>query len=187
MQEKGKCSLRPKKAIATCLMSTSYRVSAKAYFKIFFHAAKHPHKAVNGVLVGNKQGSTVVIDDAIPLLHHWTSLSPMMEIGLDLVSVTPSLISILPCSRTRTPTKAGQYAGSIGSKLVGYYQASERLDDTTLVPVGEKVAGKVQSGFSDAITFVVRHATQPLLLGASDTAVCVQRSMVTNWGLIKLL
>jgi Uncharacterised protein family (UPF0172) len=41
---------------------------------------------------------------------------------------------------------------------VGYYQASERLDDTSLVPVGEKVAGKIKAGFNDAIAFVVRHA-----------------------------
>ena len=53
--------------------------------------------------------------------------------------------------------KAGQYAESIELKLVGYYQASERLDDTTLVPVGEKVAGKIKAGFSDAVAFVVRH------------------------------
>jgi hypothetical protein len=38
---------------------------------------------------------------------------------------------------------------------VGYYQACERLDDTALAPVGEKVAGKVKQGFMDAIAFVV--------------------------------
>jgi hypothetical protein len=65
----------------------SYTLSHQAYLKIFFHAAKYPHKPVNGVLVGKLTSSgTVSIDDAIPLLHHWTSLSPMMEIGLDLVS-----------------------------------------------------------------------------------------------------
>lgn len=41
-------------------------------------------------------------------------------------------------------------------KLVGYYQASERVDDTTLAPVGERVAGTVKQGFSKAIAFVVR-------------------------------
>ena len=80
-------------------MSTpSYTVSAEAYYKIFFHTAKHPHKPVNGVLLGTqslsgKSGTTrgpITIADAVPLLHHWTSLSPMMEIGLDLVrSLSP--------------------------------------------------------------------------------------------------
>ena len=67
--------------------NVTYRISDKAYLKIFFHASKHPHRAVNGVLLGNSPvADQVVIEDAIPLLHHWTSLTPMMEIGLDLVS-----------------------------------------------------------------------------------------------------
>ena len=68
-------------------MSPTYTIDADAYYKIFFHVAKHPHKSVNGVLLGiqDHPGSAVEITDAIPLLHHWTSLSPMMEIGLDLV------------------------------------------------------------------------------------------------------
>lgn len=72
----------------------TYSVSHQAYLKIFFHTAKHPHKPVNGVLVGKPSGeSGAVIVDAIPLLHNWTSLSPMMEIGLDLVSGVFSLIN----------------------------------------------------------------------------------------------
>lgn len=69
------------------MSSPSYTIASEAYYKIFFHAAKHPHKPVNGVLLGIQEGSggEVTISDAVPLLHHWTSLSPMMEIGLDLV------------------------------------------------------------------------------------------------------
>jgi hypothetical protein len=40
-------------------------------------------------------------------------------------------------------------------KLVGYYQACERLDDAALVPVGEKVAEKIKAGFDKAVAFVV--------------------------------
>jgi guanine deaminase len=40
--------------------------------------------------------------------------------------------------------------------LVGYYQACERLDDTALAPIGERVAGKIREQFTDAIAFVVR-------------------------------
>lgn len=65
----------------------SYTLAHEAYLKIIFHAAKHPHLPVNGVLVGKLSlSNSVIIEDAIPLLHHWTSLSPMMEISLDLVS-----------------------------------------------------------------------------------------------------
>jgi Uncharacterised protein family (UPF0172) len=38
---------------------------------------------------------------------------------------------------------------------VGYYQASERLDDTALAPVGERVAQKIRDQFNDAVAFVV--------------------------------
>jgi hypothetical protein len=69
-----------------------YTVSHQAYVKIILHAAKHPHKPVNGVLVGKKNAGVVAISDAIPLLHMWTSLSPMMEIGLDLVCSSSLLL-----------------------------------------------------------------------------------------------
>ena len=76
-------------------MSPVYTIGPNAYYKMFFHAAKHPHKSVNGVLVGTQDhaGSAIEIADAIPLLHHWTSLSPMMEIGLDLVILCARLAS----------------------------------------------------------------------------------------------
>jgi hypothetical protein len=51
--------------------------------------------------------------------------------------------------------KASQYAESVGMKVVGYYQACERLGDTALAPVGEKVASKIKAQFEDAIAFVV--------------------------------
>ncbi|KAJ7069647.1 hypothetical protein C8F01DRAFT_1207243 [Mycena amicta] len=91
-----------------------YLVSPQAYFK--------------------EPGGIVSVVDAIPLLHHWTSLSPMMEIGLDL---------------------AGRHADSAGLNLVGYYQACERIDDVSLAPVGERVAGKLKEGFKNAVAFVV--------------------------------
>lgn len=112
----------------------SYSLSENAYLKIFFHAAKHPHLPVNGVLLGRQTSDVVVIEDIIPLLHHWTNLSPMMEIGLDL---------------------AKGHAEAQEMSLVGYYQASERLDDTALAPVGERVAQKIRDQFNDAVAFVI--------------------------------
>ncbi|THH09948.1 hypothetical protein EW145_g1652 [Phellinidium pouzarii] len=95
----------------------NYTVSQRAYLKIGFHAAKYPHRQVNGVLLGKESPESIEISDAIPLLHHWTSLSPSMEIGLDL--------------------------------------ASEQPNDTTLTPVGEKVAETIKKSFQQAIAFVV--------------------------------
>ena len=68
----------------------TYTISHLAYIKVALHAAKYPHRQVNGVLLGNASAdrTQVEVTGAIPLLHHWTSLSPSMEIGLDLVSLT---------------------------------------------------------------------------------------------------
>lgn len=76
----------------------SYTILAEAYYKLFFHAAKHPHKPVNGIFLGKQDppGNSVTIIDTVPLLHHWTSLSPMMEIGLDMVrSTSPSCLQFM--------------------------------------------------------------------------------------------
>jgi len=136
----------------------SYSILQKAYVKIFLHAAKHPHKQVNGVLLGNLASDVVIIQDVVPLLHHWTSLSPMMEIGLDL---------------------ARGHAESLNLSLVGYYQACERIDDTALAPVGERVAEQIRSQFSDAIAFVVDGD----LLGSGEAALIpyLPQSGLTTW------
>ncbi|KAJ7781768.1 hypothetical protein DFH07DRAFT_791439 [Mycena maculata] len=137
--------------------SASWKISATAYYKVFFHAAKHPQSSVNGVLLGKEEPSGKInIVDAIPLLHHWTSLSPMMEIGLDL---------------------AGRHAESAGLNLVGYYQACERVDDTALAPVGERVAGKVKDGFKDAIAFVIDGEK----IGSGEVALIPYVSQGTVW------
>ena len=61
--------------------------SSKAYIKIMFHAAKYPHLAVNGLLLGPKdsEGSKLEILDAIPLFHQCLYVTPMAEIALIMV------------------------------------------------------------------------------------------------------
>ncbi|KAF9043834.1 UPF0172-domain-containing protein [Hymenopellis radicata] len=134
----------------------TYTISDTAYFKIFFHAAKHPHAAVNGVLVGKQAADGVEVVDVVPLLHHWTSLSPMMEIGLDL---------------------AGRHAASLDLKLVGYYQACERIDDAALAPVGEKVASKIRDTFQNAIALVIDGTK----LGAGDAGLIPYVAQGSTW------
>ncbi|KLO16866.1 UPF0172-domain-containing protein [Schizopora paradoxa] len=116
-------------------MSTKYSISHQAYVKLALHAAKYPHKQVTGVFIGKSTGpSAVDIVDAIPLLHLQTNLRLCMEIGLAL---------------------ARNHAQSIGLELVGYYQASGDLDNTSLTPAGERVAEALKAGFAQAAAFVV--------------------------------
>ena len=60
------------------------QLSARAYKKLVFHAAKYPAYTCVGVLVGTVDG-VYDVADVVPLAHHWTTLSPMIEAGLALV------------------------------------------------------------------------------------------------------
>jgi hypothetical protein len=82
-----------------CMSSPSFQLADLAYAKIIFHALKHPHHTVNGVLLGAPaaSGRTVDIFDAVPLQHHWANLSPMMEAGLGMVRSVFLWLSHLMC------------------------------------------------------------------------------------------
>jgi hypothetical protein len=58
----------------------------------------------------------------------------MMEVGLGLVA---------------------RYAQTRQLQIVGYYQAPERLGDTTLSPVGERVACKIKESFEKPVALVI--------------------------------
>lgn len=70
------------------MSNPSYTISHSAYLKIILHAAKYPHAQVSGLLLGyfGPGGSNVVVEDAVPLLHHWNALAPITEVGITLVS-----------------------------------------------------------------------------------------------------
>ena len=68
------------------MASPNFRLEDLAYAKIILHALKYSHQTVNGVLLGSPSSpSCVTIVDAVPLQHHWTNLTPMMEVGLGMV------------------------------------------------------------------------------------------------------
>ncbi|KAG9095582.1 hypothetical protein FRC07_011076 [Ceratobasidium sp. 392] len=139
-------------------MSAKFTISHKAYTKAIVHAAKYPHAPVNGVFIGRTSplgNGTILVEDAIPLLHQWTSLSPMMEIGLGL---------------------AREHAESVGMALLGYYQATQRLDDDEgLSAVGQRIASSLKEKFQDAFALVVdsssiASATTPPLIAYTSSS-----------------
>jgi len=117
------------------LLNPNYHLEDLAYVKLILHALKYPHQTVNGVLLGHLLSpGTVVIVDAVPLQHHWTNLSPMMEVGLGM---------------------ATNHAHSRGLHVVGYYRAPERVGDRTLSPAGERVAAKIKETFQTPVVLVL--------------------------------
>jgi hypothetical protein len=75
-------------------MGNQYMLGRSAIIKLVLHAAKFPHTAVNGVLLGSVSGGSageqqVDIVDAVPLFHSHHSLAPALEVALAQVTSTP--------------------------------------------------------------------------------------------------
>ncbi|XP_048448734.1 ER membrane protein complex subunit 8 isoform X1 [Rhincodon typus] len=117
---------------------TLFRLTTQAYCKMLLHAAKYPHCAVNGILVAEKHkrkdGQPVLFVDCVPLFHGTLALAPMLEVALTLVD---------------SWCKENNYV------IAGYYQANERMMDTSPNQVAEKVASRIAENFSDAALIMV--------------------------------
>ena len=111
----------------------TYTLSPLAYALPLLHAARYTSNTVLGLLLGSVNGSEVVIDDALPLLHNYTSLSPMAEVGLSL---------------------AQEEAKRRGGTVVGVYVVHE-LEVTGLGRVGERILEGLKKGLEGAIGMTV--------------------------------
>ncbi len=88
-------------------------ITPEAYSVLFLHACKYPHRAVNGLLIGTSEGSTVHVTKTLPLFHSHHALLPMLEAALVLVRPTgpsePPLSfhsrSPHPATRTDLPSR----------------------------------------------------------------------------------
>ncbi|GAA6047271.1 hypothetical protein JCM3770_001860 [Rhodotorula araucariae] len=116
---------------------SSYTLSPLAYLKVVLHAACYPSSTVVGVVVGTVDDASTgacTVSDAVPLLHHWTSLSPAMESGLALAEI---------------------HARNQGQVLLGLYVANARLGDTAVPHGVQRAADAVRRQRSEAIVLVV--------------------------------
>lgn len=122
--------------------SFTYELTPLAYTIPLLHAAHHL-STVLGVFLGrlspspssssSTTSSQMIIEDAIPLIHHYTSLSPMTEVALEMAEL---------------------YGEERGLTVVGMYIAPE--NGTELGRVGEKVLSAIRDKFSCAFGMVVR-------------------------------
>lgn len=128
---------------------SSVSVSALAYKKIVLHTAKYPTARVLGFLLSDpsKSSQDLIISDSIPLSHHWTSLAPMAEAALSLVT---------------------SYASSKNLSIVGLYEAPELVSDRTPSPQASKLAEKIANlANKEALLLFVNNATLLSLDGHS--------------------
>jgi len=114
---------------------TDLTFSGRAYAKIILHAAKYPHCAINGLLLGKQKSNELQIVDAVPLFHICLHLSPMAEVALTTVE---------------------QMASSNGLVIAGYYLANENINDLSIdKPAHRGISDKIAENLSNAIIAIV--------------------------------
>lgn len=72
-----------------------YTVRERAYALPLLHAARYPSSEVCGVLLTDKasvDSEKINITTAVPLFHHWTTLSPMLEVALQQVNADAKIV-----------------------------------------------------------------------------------------------
>ncbi|KAG2194679.1 hypothetical protein INT47_013054 [Mucor saturninus] len=98
------------------------KVQVQAYTIPLLHAAKYPSSAVCGVLLGTNTPDGVQVNTAVPFFHHWTTVTPMLEVALKQTDI---------------------YAKQNSLSIVGWYQANASAEDNALperaIKVGETI------------------------------------------------
>ncbi|KAF9920760.1 hypothetical protein FBU30_009301 [Linnemannia zychae] len=110
------------------------KFSHKAYLKPLAHAVKYPTGPVNGVFLAEANSTSVV--DAVPLFHFWKSLTPMLELAM---------------------TQIDLHCKANGLRIIGYYEANERIDDESLSIIGQKIASQIHHVDPDAFAVVIKN------------------------------
>ncbi|KAG0306337.1 ER membrane protein complex subunit 8 [Linnemannia gamsii] len=111
------------------------KFSHKAYLKPLAHATKYPTGPVNGVFLAETNSTNLVVD-AVPLFHFWGTLTPMLEVAM---------------------TQIDLHCKANGLRIIGYYEASERLEDVALSLVGQKIASQIHHVNPEAFAVVIKN------------------------------
>ncbi|KAH8550959.1 hypothetical protein BGW37DRAFT_496674 [Umbelopsis sp. PMI_123] len=113
-----------------------YSVNERAYALPLLHAAKYPASEVCGILLGDTSSNsdTVNITRAVPLFHHWTTLTPMLELALQQVDL---------------------YATKNKLDIVGWYVGNENNTERSLNEHTIKTIDKIWRQNENAIVFLI--------------------------------
>ncbi|CAM0142472.1 hypothetical protein VKS41_002022 [Umbelopsis sp. WA50703] len=115
----------------------NFTVHERAYALPLLHAARYPSSEVCGVLLADKasiNSEKINITTAVPLFHHWTTLSPMLEVALQQVDL---------------------YAASKDLAIAGWYVANETAGDRALNEHTVKTIDMITKHNENAIVFLV--------------------------------
>ncbi|KAG2197092.1 hypothetical protein INT46_008693 [Mucor plumbeus] len=108
-----------------------------AYAIPLLHAAKYPSSDVCGVLLGKNTADGLKVETAIPFFHHWTAVTPMLEVALKQTDL---------------------YAKENNLSIVGWYHGNARNDETVLPERAVKVTETIKKNNEDkAIIFLINN------------------------------
>ncbi|KAF9576794.1 hypothetical protein EC968_003301 [Mortierella alpina] len=122
-------------AVTVVPRSPKMKFSHKSYLKPLLHAAKYPTASVNGVFLADASDNIV---DAVPFFHFWNTLTPMLEVAM---------------------TQVDLHCKANGLRIIGYYEANERLDDEALSLVGQKISSRILQVQPDAFAVVIKNGS----------------------------
>lgn len=136
-------------------MSRQYVLDRTALLKVLLHALKHPTTGVSGFLLGEEKTTggrpTLHIYDAAPVAHSHLPLP-------------------LPLEAALVQLAAHAAAAGGGLRVVGYYQAAERLEDADLGEPGRRIATRVETAFPGSVALVLDGKAVEGLVNGSGTA-----------------
>jgi hypothetical protein len=140
-------------------------VSPMAHTKMLLHACQNPYSQVHGVLLGtfgtqssDGDGPVLTLTDAIPIFHS-SPTKPLLDMGLQLIEAHT------------TNTSRG---GGVGSGIVGWYSANERLgDDERPGQAALRVVGGIAAGLDGMGKSPPTHAEPVAVLVSNRGAVGV--------------
>ncbi|KAL9539552.1 hypothetical protein MBANPS3_010189 [Mucor bainieri] len=139
-------------------------VDLHAYAIPLLHAAKYPSSDVCGVLLGKNTADGLLVKTAIPFFHHWTTVTPMLEIALKQTNL---------------------YAKKNDLSIVGWYHGNARNDDTALPERAIKVTETIKRNNQDkAIIFLINNK-QFTHLEADESAITPFVHVDNQWKKIK--
>jgi len=112
----------------------SISVTSRAFVKMQLHAAKYPHRAVNGLLLACKETfakeGVLLIVDTISLFHQCIQLTPMLDVAF---------------------TNVDAYCKAYQLIIAGYYEAPEYINASTQPSLfASKVGEKMHNSFEDS-------------------------------------
>ncbi|XP_069796837.1 ER membrane protein complex subunit 9-like isoform X3 [Narcine bancroftii] len=137
-------------------------ISARAYVKMHLHAAKHPSRAVNGLLVAEKAaeggGDCLLLTDCVPLFHNGLALSVMLEVALNQVDL---------------------WSATNNQVIAGYYQANSQLLDRSPNLIAVKIGDRVAEHLKGAVLIMLDDTK--LSGGYSGPALVVYERQDNKW------